>query len=133
MKTKILVGFLGLTLVLWGKGLFACPAGQTCPAGKDCVADPNQCVADTSSSDSGGSSTAPTTTKDQLGLTLCPEILCSDISLQFGDGHSTMDGIGFEVDTSVTYDLNRQVSVGVDIGTVFSSDVLIAPVPYEMR
>lgn len=60
---------IGLSLAT--SDLFACPSGQTCPAGKDCVANSSLCVASGSSgSTSGGTSSAPTTVKGQLGLTL---------------------------------------------------------------
>lgn len=66
--------FLVLAALVFAKDLWACPAGQTCSvAGSDCADTPELCVADTSSSDSGGSSTAPTATDDQLGLTHTPD------------------------------------------------------------
>lgn len=57
-------------ILFYSPEIFACPSGQSCPAGKDCVADSSLCVADSSST--SGSSTEPTTTKDQLGLTFTP-------------------------------------------------------------
>ncbi|MBI4125722.1 MAG: hypothetical protein HY466_07325 [Deltaproteobacteria bacterium] len=68
MEKKFLISLLGLALGVFAKNLWACPAGQVCSDGSD-TCESSLCVADTSG---GGSSTAPTTTEGQLGLTLEP-------------------------------------------------------------
>lgn len=57
----------GIFTLLYCGSVFACPAGKICPSGQVC-ADESQCVDDTS----GGSSSEPSTTQDQLGLTYDP-------------------------------------------------------------
>ncbi len=68
------IAMMASSAIFIAPNLFACPSGQTCPAGKDCVADSTLCVSSSTSttSSSGGTSSVPTTTKDQLGLTLEP-------------------------------------------------------------
>jgi hypothetical protein len=77
IKFAIYVSFLAMFLFL-STETFGCSAGLTCPAGTTCITDAD-CVADSTSSSgtttssggsSGATSSAPTTTGDQLGLTL---------------------------------------------------------------
>ena len=71
MKRAAPIFFIMFAMVIfYSSTTLACPAGQSCPAGKDCVSDPTQCVADSTST--SGSSSEPTTTKDQAGLVFEP-------------------------------------------------------------
>lgn len=83
MKKYFLVG---ASILLYCESVFACPAGKTCPSGQVCT-DESQCVDDTTSG--GVSSSNPSTTQDQLGLTYDPPT-----SLTLFDDPIDIDGEG---------------------------------------
>lgn len=69
MQKKLFWFFFVAGVLCLAKQVLACPSGLVCPAGKVCV-EASDCVS--SSSGSTATSSEPTTTKDQLGLTLDP-------------------------------------------------------------